>query len=179
MSLGNLITALEAADPRLVLPDGFHHPHSYRGYYDELAFEPAQNVTVADMLADARSALGATYQGWKGGDYAMSEHTTCWLAEQGLSFGDMLGPLLVKLMLAAGYIPSEPEPDPDPADPRQIAVRLMNDAAHDLYSSKVREAIEEAIPGISSIDRASLIETIHELAETADITIGWAAGVAS
>ncbi|MFC9490722.1 hypothetical protein ACFTZM_32240, partial [Streptomyces hydrogenans] len=65
MPLGELITALEAADPDLVLPDGFTHPHSYRGYYHELAFEPAHNATVGEMLADARSALGTTYTGWK------------------------------------------------------------------------------------------------------------------
>lgn len=106
MTLGELITALEAADPTLVVADGFTRPHSYRGYYNELAFEPAANVTVGQMLADAQSALGATYQGWKGGDYTMDEHTDCWIAEQG-STGDTIGPLLIHLMLAAAQPPSE------------------------------------------------------------------------
>lgn len=61
MTLDELIAALDAADPDLVLPDGFTNPHSYRGYYEQLAFEPAQDVRVADMLADAREALGTTY----------------------------------------------------------------------------------------------------------------------
>lgn len=99
MTLDELITALESADPTLIVPNGFTHPHSYRGYYDELAFEPASNVTVAAMLADARSALGTTYQGYKGGDYQMLGWTDCWLAEEGHAGGETLGPLLVKLML--------------------------------------------------------------------------------
>lgn len=101
MTLEELITALEAADPNLVLPDGFTHPHSYRGDYMDLAFEPASNVTVAAMLTDARSALGTTYQGWKGGDYEMTEYTDCWLASEG-GLGETIGPLLLRLMLAAG-----------------------------------------------------------------------------
>ncbi len=106
MELGELITALEQADARLVVPSGFTNPHSYRGYYDELAFEPAANVTVAAMLADARSALGATYQGYKGGDFTMREHTDCWLATWG-GLGETLGPTLLRLMLAPGTVPGE------------------------------------------------------------------------
>lgn len=102
MTLEELITALDAADPTLVLPHGFTNPHSYRGYYDELAFEPATNVPVADMLADARSALGATYTGWKGGEFVMRGYTDCWLAQEGSAGGETLGPLLLEFMLAAG-----------------------------------------------------------------------------
>ncbi len=98
--LDELIAALEAEDPDKVLPLGFAHPHSYRGYYSELAFEPALNVTVGSMLAAARSAKGATHQGWKGGDYAMDGYTECWLAERG-SCGESIGPVLLALMLAA------------------------------------------------------------------------------
>ncbi|MFB7592381.1 hypothetical protein [Streptomyces sp. NPDC056169] len=102
MTLDELITALDVADPTLVLPHGFTNPHSYRGYYDELAFEPATDVPVADMLADARSALGATYTGWKGGDFVMRGYTDCWLAEEGSAGGETLGPLLLQFMLDAG-----------------------------------------------------------------------------
>ncbi|MFF0277805.1 SLOG family protein [Streptomyces sp. NPDC004330] len=98
MPLGELIATLEAADPDLVLPDGFTHPHSYRDYYHERAFKPAGNVTVGDMLADARSALGTTYEGWKGGDYVMSEHTDCWLSGEGRATGDSISSLLLRLI---------------------------------------------------------------------------------
>lgn len=104
MTLSELIAALEAEDPALVLPDGFAHPHSYRGYYDQLAFEPARNVTVGAMLTTARSALGATYGGWKGGEYTMHKYTECWLAAEGCE-GEGIGPVLIRLMVAAGKAP--------------------------------------------------------------------------
>lgn len=98
MSLGDLIAALERLDPTLRVPLGFGHPHSYRGYYDELAFEPRENVTIGAMLADARSALGSTYEGWKGGDYTMSEYTPVHLAHEG-HIGEELGPFFLGLIL--------------------------------------------------------------------------------
>ncbi|MET9222342.1 hypothetical protein ABZX65_26760 [Streptomyces sp. NPDC003300] len=104
MTLGELISALEAADPSVVLPLGFSSPHSYRGDYMDLAFEPTANVTVGAMLADARSALGATYQGHKGGDYVMNGYTACWLAEDGSGDGETIGPILLTLLLAAGQL---------------------------------------------------------------------------
>lgn len=104
MTLDELITALEAEDPDRVLPLGFSNPHSWRGAYSELAFEPTANVTVGAMLADARSAHGATYQGWKGGEYEMSGWTDCHLDEEGRSVGEEIGPVLLTLLLAAGQL---------------------------------------------------------------------------
>jgi len=109
MMLKDLITALEAADPNQTVRHGFTNPHSYRGTYMDLAFEPAANVTVAAMLADARSALGATYQGYKGGDFTMDAYTDCWLTEEG-STGETLGSLLLELMIATPGTPREPQP---------------------------------------------------------------------
>ena len=51
-TLGELIAALERAVvefPEAVLRYGFGHPHSYRGYYMDLAFEPVENVAVTDF----------------------------------------------------------------------------------------------------------------------------------
>lgn len=104
MTLSELIGALETADPGLVLPLGFSNPHSYRVFYTDLAFEPTANVTVGQMLADARSALGATYQGHKGGDYTMDGWTECWLAEEGNGNGEAIGPVLITCLLAAGQL---------------------------------------------------------------------------
>jgi hypothetical protein len=103
MTLDELIKALEAEDPGKVLPLGFSNPHSYRWDYSELAFEPTANVTVGEMLSAARSALGATFQGWKGGEYTMTGSTDCHLAEQG-DLGEELGPILLSLLLAAGQL---------------------------------------------------------------------------
>lgn len=108
MMLEDLIKMLEAEDPRKVVPYGFTNPHSYRGYYMDLAFEPASNVTVADMLEDARSALGTTYTGYKGGEFTMTEYSDCWLSEEGRSGGETIGPLLMELILRAGSVPGDP-----------------------------------------------------------------------
>lgn len=107
MMLEDLIAALEAEDPTRVLSDGFDSPHSYRGFYDELAFEPAHNITVGGMLAAARSALGATFQGYKGGEYRMTAYTDCWLSEYGHVSGETIGPVLLRLLLAAGTVPGD------------------------------------------------------------------------
>lgn len=98
MILKDLITFLEKRDPDLIVPIGFAKPHSYRGYYDDLAFEPAERVTVASMLACAKEAVGRTYIGYKGGEFRMSEYTEVWLAEYG-DTGEGIGPVLLGYMV--------------------------------------------------------------------------------
>lgn len=98
MNLQQLIDALATADPNRVCPIGFTNPHSYRGYYDQLAFEPAHDVRVSDMLACATGAIGATYSGYKGGEFTMDASTDVWLAEYG-STGETIGPVLLAYML--------------------------------------------------------------------------------
>lgn len=84
MTLGDLIKFLESLPPEAVVPFGFGEgAHSYRGYYEDVAFTPKQNARICDMSAVAMSALGKTFQGWKGGDFEMNEYTDCWIAERG------------------------------------------------------------------------------------------------
>ena len=83
MTLGQLIAALKQLPPDKVVKHGFTHAHSYRGYYDQVAFEPAEDVTVASMLAECERALCETFHGWKGGEYRYEEYTDAWLAEMG------------------------------------------------------------------------------------------------
>ena len=73
--------------------------HSYRGYYEDLAFKPKRDTTVGEMLDEARRALGETFEGWKGGEFVMEDYTTCWIAEPGSSGGDAIGPVLLGYML--------------------------------------------------------------------------------
>ena len=98
MTLSELIERLEKADPAAVVRNGFSTAHSYRGYYEDLAFEPATSVPVGHMLNCAKAALGKTYCGWKGGEFLMHEYTTVWIAEHGCT-GEELGPLLLSYML--------------------------------------------------------------------------------
>jgi hypothetical protein len=99
MYLRQLIEALEAANQSAVLRLGFKSPHSYRGFYEQLAFEPAENIQVSEMLAAAKDALGRTFEGWKGGDYKMHDYTDCWLAEMGCC-GETIGAHFLRYMLA-------------------------------------------------------------------------------
>jgi hypothetical protein len=98
MTLGELIEFLEKYPANQEVPLGFEGPHSYRGYYEDLAFEPAKNVTVGSMLQCAKDALGQTFCGYKGGDYKMEEYTDVWLSEYGAT-GESIGPVLLTLML--------------------------------------------------------------------------------
>jgi hypothetical protein len=95
--LKELIEWLEKQNPDLVVPHGFGKPMSYRGYYEQLAFEPLENARLGDMLEHAKSALGNTFEGYKGGDYTMTETTDCWIAEYGTSGGDKIGSTILRL----------------------------------------------------------------------------------
>ena len=98
MYLSELIERLEKEDPDLVLSPGWHNPHSWRGSYSELAFEPKDAATVAECLAAAREADGSTYQGWKGGDYTMHSYCEVYLAQRG-EIGDAMSDLLLTLLI--------------------------------------------------------------------------------
>lgn len=75
MKLKTIISLLEKFPESQYVEQGFGNPHSWRGSYDELSFEPVDNTTVGEMLQAAKSAVGETYQGWKGGDYTMTLDT--------------------------------------------------------------------------------------------------------
>ena len=125
MTLGELIAALEEADQSLVVPDGFSRPHSYRGYYDQLAFEPARNVTVAHMLSEAKSALGMTFEGYKGGDFVMRECTEVWIAEYGHSGGEQISARLLGYMLREAATVARPAPGDALADTVENVVGVV------------------------------------------------------
>lgn len=98
MYLSELIAALESVPADTKVPLGFDRPHSYRGDYAELAFRPALNTTAGAMLTAAKSALGQTFTGYKGGEYKMDTYSSCWFAEWGCC-GETLGPVLLAFML--------------------------------------------------------------------------------
>lgn len=89
MRLEEVIKVLESAPRDRVVAHGLGKAMSYRGYYDQLAFEPKDNVTVGEMLDEARSAVDKVFDGYKGGEYKMYDFTECWIAEYG-DCGDAL-----------------------------------------------------------------------------------------
>jgi hypothetical protein len=59
-------------------------PHSYRGHYADLAFRGSCDpISVEEFLEVCENALGATFEGYKGGDFVMDERTPLWCAEWG------------------------------------------------------------------------------------------------
>lgn len=83
MTLGELIKQLEAYPQDLVVKHGFGSPHSDRGNYSDIAFTPEENVSIASMLAHARSAVGKYFSGWKGGEYLMDVSTDAYIGKWG------------------------------------------------------------------------------------------------
>jgi hypothetical protein len=98
MTLGELIAFLKKRPKDQKVLFGFDHPHSYRGTYADLAFEPTRNTTVGAMLDAAKGALGKTYSGWKGGEYEMGEWVGCHLADHGAA-GEEIGESLLMFMV--------------------------------------------------------------------------------
>jgi hypothetical protein len=81
MTLGKLIERLETLPPETMLD--LASPHSYRGYYSDLAFEIGDKIAAADALKMCRAAMGEVFQGYKGGDYQMGRNTPVWRASYG------------------------------------------------------------------------------------------------
>lgn len=97
MELAELIEKLQDLDPDRVCRPGFQDPHSYRGYYDRLAFVPCEEAKVSEMLEAAKEANGSTYYGWKGGDFTMGDESFVHLAHEGC-LGPRVTELLVRVM---------------------------------------------------------------------------------
>lgn len=98
MTLGELIEALEA------MPEGaqvanLRNPHSYRGYYEDLAFELSEGLRPAEeLLAECQAAMGKAFHGYKGGEYVMGERTPVWVS----GYGDVSGLRLMALHPGGG-----------------------------------------------------------------------------
>ena len=83
LTLGGFIKLLKALSADAMV-DGFANPHSYRGYYCDLAFEPLQQkITASDALEMCCGCMGEVFTGWKGGEYMMGANTPIWLSHEG------------------------------------------------------------------------------------------------
>jgi hypothetical protein len=89
MTLGELIAVLRSM-PFDAMVTNLHRPHSYRGWYNELAFERGDGTRLAsELLNDCQSAMWETFIGYKGGEYTMNVATPLWIANYGC-LGDRL-----------------------------------------------------------------------------------------
>lgn len=70
---------------------------SWRGSYSELTLTHQTNLTapmVKEVLDDARSAVGKTFQGFKGGNFTMDLYSAVWADEYGTA--NMRIPIAIK-----------------------------------------------------------------------------------
>lgn len=94
MNLGQFIDALAEMPPEAqvefefggLVPGRFH---SWRMVYTQLCldWDGRWPRVVGDLLTEAQACVGKTFEGWKGGDYAMSRDTNLWIARDGESGG--------------------------------------------------------------------------------------------
>lgn len=92
ITLGELIDAIRLKAKRIepsakirfdfvyFYPNGLH---SYRGYYDHLAFgysSGGEAPLVSSVLRELESAEGADFTGYKGGEFTMHRSTPVWVA---------------------------------------------------------------------------------------------------
>jgi len=111
MDLGTLIKWLEIQHPDLVVKNGFSTPHSDRGDYYNVAFTPEASAKLGDMLSHAKSAIGASFTGWKGGEYRMEEYTPCYIGRYG-ECGEEITSYTLRYWLVTGIFPNNYE-DPN------------------------------------------------------------------
>lgn len=89
LTLGDLYhLSLENPDAVFCVPAfdrGIANPHSYRGYYADLAFEQSDDraTTAAAVKEMCERAMAETFTGYKGGDYTYADDTPLWLAPYG------------------------------------------------------------------------------------------------
>jgi hypothetical protein len=76
------------------------NPHSYRGFYSDIALEP-DIMCPLDALVDRLTEVldGETFGGYKGGDFTYNENTPVFIAVKG-----ELGYPLIGLRLVEGII---------------------------------------------------------------------------
>ncbi|MEQ1733643.1 MAG: hypothetical protein ABL940_08220 [Bacteroidia bacterium] len=68
--------------------------HSWRGFYEEIALgygeieynkdpNAVKKINAKDILNELKWAIGKDYQGYKGGEYTMTENTPVWVGNYG------------------------------------------------------------------------------------------------
>lgn len=92
LTLGEMVILLENADQtkpvRFTNGRSPGYYDSYRGYYEFVAVDPCDDpITVAEFLELTKVAIGATYAGYKGGNFTMSKNTPVWISHYGEASG--------------------------------------------------------------------------------------------
>lgn len=82
-SLGDFIEDLQKFKPD-TLVSNICNPHSYRGDYYQLAFEPKEGKRkVSELLEECLDILGTELRGYKGGEFEMNVDVEVYIAYYG------------------------------------------------------------------------------------------------
>lgn len=79
-TLSEIISFLEEQPEDTVISFGFGSGASYRGSFGDVGFTPLEDVTISYMLECARDMLNTEHTGYKGGNYTIDEHSSCYIA---------------------------------------------------------------------------------------------------
>ena len=84
MTIGGLLEALGSYEPTKKITK-LDFPHSYRGYYSDLALESTNEIYTVQELIDLIKceSLGKVFEGYKGGDFTMIPDTPVWISTYG------------------------------------------------------------------------------------------------
>ena len=89
MKLSEVKAAFDALENNgFVFTDGFITPHAYRGDYHQVAFQPAKNISLAEIKCHLYSALNDTFMGYHSGFYEYDENTPVNLSLNGVCNND-------------------------------------------------------------------------------------------
>ena len=85
MTLGKLIQRLGDMPGHQQLCGCLYQPHSYRGYYDDVAFEYDSLAVqqASGLLSICLETLNRVFTGYKGGEYTYDIGTPVWVARWG------------------------------------------------------------------------------------------------
>ncbi len=89
--LGDFLSQLRDADPEATIP--LANPHSYRGYYSDLALEPVNGapIKVWQLINQLSDVIDTELTGYKGGEFMMSADTPIWVANHGCTGAALVG----------------------------------------------------------------------------------------
>ena len=77
MKLGQFREYIESLPNGTLFNYGLSSPFSWRGSYDEVAFEVVKTglYNREEVLTEINKAYDNTFQGWKGGNFTYDDHT--------------------------------------------------------------------------------------------------------
>lgn len=83
MTVGEILHRLRRIHPGGPTRWSLGLPHSYRGYYDQVAVTVHAHESTVSEAIDVIERCLATFAGWTSGEYTMREDTPVWVAAAG------------------------------------------------------------------------------------------------